>query len=786
VTGGVGVATLRQRFRFFSGKGGTGKTTCAAAAALAAADAGGSVLLLSTDPAHSLGDALGAALGPQPLRVLGPAGELWAAEIAAEAALGRWLAARRPALELVAERGSYLDAGDVRTLFDLTPPGADELGGLLELVRVAEASGCAEVVVDTAPTAHTLRLLEVPAMLARLAVAFEELQDKHRVVAESLGGWYRPDAGDHAVDELAAEAKRLGELLRDGRRASFVWLLLPEALAVAESEDALAALERAGVTVGEVVINRVMGEPERARGELGGRTSRRSAAGREVCARCRRRREAENEAIAEARRSFGGRGMRLLPEEEEEPRGLAALRRVGAALSDPKRGVALAARGRPGRGARAVERRGGGVPEWVEELGGRRLLLFGGKGGVGKTTCAAAAALAIAARWPGEPLLLVSTDPAHSLGDVLAAPLGDEERPVPGAPPNLRARELDAPAALARWRGGHHAALDGVLAGLTGELPGPGSGGAAGRGAQADGMAGGPVAGDLLDLVPTGLDELVGVLALVDALLGEEGEDGKEGEEGEDGEDAEEGESSENTENGESSKKAAGRQRRLETGSDAPRGPLPGRAPRAAHPVRGAAGSAGRYARVVVDTAPTGHALRLMAMPELALAWDHALLSLLLKYREVAPAGELAAELVSLSRRLKRFAALLRDPAACRFVAVARAAELPCRETARLMAALEEMGIRLGGLVVNAVTPIPWRQDGGGAPVADCARCARRAEAEAPHLAALGALARGRGGPPGRGQGEGCAMILAPAEFPPPRGARRLGEWGQSWEVDRS
>jgi hypothetical protein len=391
----------------------------------------------------------------------------------------------------------------------------------------------------------------------------------------------------------------------------------------------------------------------------------------------------------------------------------------------------------------------------------------------------------------------VSTDPAHSLGDVLAAPLGDEERPVPGAPPNLRARELDAPAALARWRGGHHAALDGVLAGLTGEPPGPGSGGAAGRGAQveelaadrgarvdefaagrrvpADGLAGGPVAGDLLDLVPTGLDELVGVLALVDALLGEEEEDGEEGEEGE------------SSESSESGKKAAGRERRLETSSNTPREPLRGRAPRAAHSVREATGSAGRHARVVVDTAPTGHALRLMAMPELALAWDHALLSLLLKYREVAPAGELAAELVSLSRRLKRFAALLRDPGACSFVAVARAAELPCRETARMMAALAEMGIGVGGLVVNAVTPFPLRQDGGGdAAAADCARCARRAEAEAPHLAALGALARGRGGPSGRGHGEGCAMILAPAEFPPPRGTRRLGEWGQSWEVDRS
>ncbi len=443
-----------------------------------------------------------------------------------------------------------------------------------------------------------------------------------------------------------------------------------------------------------------------------------------------------------------------MAEEEDEPRGLAALRRIGAALADPDRGAALASRPalRRTRSPRPVRlsRRAALPLPWVEELGRQRLLLFGGKGGVGKTTCAAAAALAIAARWPGEPLLLVSTDPAHSLGDVLAAPLGDDERPVPGAPPNLRAREIDAPAALARWRGGHRTALGGVLAGWTGEGDADG----------ADDAAVGTAAEDLLDLVPTGLDELVGVLALVEALFGEEG-------------DEEEG--------------------RSEVPETLRRGARKELSP-------GAPGSAGGYARVVVDTAPTGHALRLLAMPELALAWDHAVLALLLKYREVAPPGALAAELVGLSRRLKRFTALLRNPGVCRFVAVARPAELPAEETARLIAALGEMEITVGALVANAVTPrtlgtmeggtkegserSPSGMRAGGGAGGDCARCGRRAAAEAPHLERLARLAMfaGRAG----AAPQGCAMILAPAEFPPPRGARRLGAWGRSWEMDRS
>ena len=120
------------------------------------------------------------------------------------------------------------------------------------------------------------------------------------------------------------------------------------------------------------------------------------------------------------------------------------------------------------------------------------------------------------------------------------------------------------------------------------------------------------------------------------------------------------------------------------------------------------------YDLVIVDTAPTGHALRLLEMPELALAWDHYLLSLLLKYREAVGLGDLAAGLVALSRNLKRFQELLRDPARCRFVAVTRAGELPRRETARLLRSLQRLGIAVPAVVFNAL------EGGRAAPRAAC------------------------------------------------------------------
>jgi anion-transporting ArsA/GET3 family ATPase len=114
--------------------------------------------------------------------------------------------------------------------------------------------------------------------------------------------------------------------------------------------------------------------------------------------------------------------------------------------------------------------------------------------------------------------------------------------------------------------------------------------------------------------------------------------------------------------------------------------------------------------------------------------------------------GDLAQELVELSRSLKRLEALLRDPARARFVAVTRAAELPRLETVRLLVSLRGLGIAAPAVIVNA------------APPAGCARCGAGSEVD-------------------RRGFEGCAIMKAPAEFPPPRGVARLQSWVRSWET---
>jgi arsenite-transporting ATPase len=171
-----------------------------------------------------------------------------------------------------------------------------------------------------------------------------------------------------------------------------------------------------------------------------------------------------------------------------------------------------------------------------------------------------------------------------------------------------------------------------------------------------------------------------------------------------------------------------------------------------------AADPASPYDVVVVDTAPTGHALRLLQTPAVLRDWTLALMSLLLKYREVVGAGQLAALLVQLSKRLRGLQDILADPAKCRLVAVTRAAGVPVEETLDLVRDLGPLGIAVDGVVVNAT--------GAGT----CSRCAEQARAQRAAVVRLS-----------KALGTGYAIIGAPAEMPPPHGAAGLLNWRAAW-----
>jgi len=569
----------------------------------------------------------------------------------ASAAFRTWLEPRKDLLAAIALRGTYLDAEDVNRLLALSLPGIDEVAALLEIVRLS-ASTYERVVVDTAPTGHTLRLLGMPSLYARVAGVLNLLQSHHRRVVTALTGRYREDAADRLIESIADDANGLMARLRDERASRFVWVTLPEPMALEETADAIHALGSSGIAVRTLVVN--------CTAPPGG------------CGWDAARRRFEARALWPAAAKFQGLDLRTIPESADEPRGVAALRRLGDAcrplrVTDRPAAVATRLYGTMGRSSTSA----GEAAESFDA----RWLLFGGKGGVGKTTCSAAAALELARAHPRERFLLLSTDPAHSLGDVLAANVGDVARAVAGAPDNLDVREMDAGAGLARFRDRYLETVDAMFSGLA-------------RGAiDADADRG--AFRELIDLAPPGVDEVMAI-ADVAALAGDSS-----------------------------------------------------------------------YRTILADTAPTGHALRLLETPAVLREWAQALMAVLLKYREIVRAGEFAQLLVTLSKRLRSLEAMLHDPSSTAFVIVTRPAALPREETVGLRDSLEQLGVAVRTVIVNAA--------GAGT----CGRCRALVRRQRRELRALKPLA-------GRGP---YAIIEAPSVLPPPHGAAALIEWRSRWRA---
>jgi arsenite-transporting ATPase len=643
------------------GKGGVGKTTCAAGMALTAAAAGHRTLVISTDPAPSLGDALARPLGAAPRRVPVRRGSLHAVEVDAAKALERWLGGRRDALERIALRGTWLDREDVSRLLRLSLPGIDELAALFEIARFARSRKYDLIVVDTAPTGHTLRMLTTPDTLRGMARVFDRMQAKHRAVVDALRGGWTPDAEDELIDALDRDGQDLNTLLRSPALARFSWVTLAEPMAVEETVDSAAELAAMGIPLHDVIVNRLTPAPDRR------------------CGWCAARRALEARAIAPLRERVPGVPIVALGARDAEPRGLRALSGIGSELA----AATPIGRTRPAR-----------VPKWRAQIappspGGvlpllvgddTRLLLFGGKGGVGKTTSAAAAAIALSAAAPVRRVLLLSTDPAHSLGDALGAAVSDLPGAVRGAPPNLSVREIDAEKSFREVRSRYATAIDALFDRLS-----RGSSSQVGLDASYDR----DVMHGLIDLAPPGIDELAAVIDVTEAL------------------------------------------EHVTPAADL----------------------------VVMDTAPSGHALRLLEMPALVQDWTRALMSILLKYQPVAGVGELGAVLLKLSQGLGRLRALLADRRRTSFVIVTRAAALPHAETIRLLTRLERMAIHVPAIIVNAV--------GRGT----CTRCLRAQQAEKREMARLRKTAAARS----------TRIVIAPAEVPPPHAPAELRRWQRSW-----
>jgi arsenite-transporting ATPase len=255
---------LDKRILFFGGKGGVGKTTCSAAVALAASRTGRRVLLVSTDPAHSTSDIFERPFTSDEREILP---NLFGLEIDAALEAGRYVAEVK---EQVAKMFSPAVIGAANRQIDLAAsmPGVGDVALFERLTQIVAARESAYdlVVFDTAPTGHTVRLLQMPELLRtwidalsgqrRQAVERDRAARPHDAAADD-------DEPDPIVAALARRRQRLEDVrvrLVEHRDTSFVLVLVPERLPIEETARAAAALAESGIEVGTLIVNRVLPE----------------------------------------------------------------------------------------------------------------------------------------------------------------------------------------------------------------------------------------------------------------------------------------------------------------------------------------------------------------------------------------------------------------------------------------------------------------------------------------------------------------------------------------------
>lgn len=234
------------RLLMFTGKGGVGKTTCAAAAAVALAGRGFETLLFSTDPAHSVSDSLGESIGPE-IRPVPGVPRLWAVEIDAKATLNQFKHRFGDDLYDLVTSATYLDEEDAEALLELELPGLDEVMGLHQIFEFlsGDPSRFRHLVWDSAPTGHTLRLLELPALVDHWVRALAGITWKYRDLAFPSISAPEPGQGESdLLFMLKRTIRQFTAVTRDSARSRLIPVTTPEPMAGAETMRLVAHLQK--------------------------------------------------------------------------------------------------------------------------------------------------------------------------------------------------------------------------------------------------------------------------------------------------------------------------------------------------------------------------------------------------------------------------------------------------------------------------------------------------------------------------------------------------------------
>jgi arsenite-transporting ATPase len=315
------------RVLLFTGKGGVGKTTCAAATAVRAAERGHRTLILSSDPAHSLADALDRRLGPEPTEV---APGLHAQEIDLYYSMQKhWANIRELLLAVFRWQGVERVAAEEMAAL----PGMAEGASLLWIDELYRSGAYDLIVVDSAPTGETLTLLTLPQVTewwVKRAIPFQRTAIRTAGYAVRKASGIPLDRAYAELESLVAQLEAVRDVLTNPDVCSIRLVLNPERMVIEEGRRAYAYLQLYGYGIDAAVVNRIL--PERGVGDA-----------------LRGYVEAQRGHLEDIASSFAPLPILRTPHRGREVFGLDMLRRMGADLYEDRDPAWVFYRGEPYR-----------------------------------------------------------------------------------------------------------------------------------------------------------------------------------------------------------------------------------------------------------------------------------------------------------------------------------------------------------------------------------------------------------------------------------------------------
>ena len=359
-------------FVFVGGKGGVGKTSCSSAIAINLSDQGLKTLIVSTDPAHSLGDAFDFDFSSGQITPIVTEQNLWALEIDVEKELEEF---KQKASNLdpnyIAESTGIpkdildtIGLDEIANIFRNPPPGVDEIVALLKIFKYADEKlpngkpRYDRIVIDTAPTGHTVRLLQLPQFITTVTTNIIKLKSTITGALDKVKNLFGGSSMDkseialnnliNSIEEFRDNLSRMKALLKDHKQTQFVIVTIPTVLAVAESKRLVTELQTENVKVSTIICNQVLND------ELASSYLQTRRNGQEKCIKD------INAAASIASKISGSNPIEIteVPQVDTEVTGIYGLRFFSSLAHTPKKNSA------------------------TNPIDSRKLTIFGGKGGI--------------------------------------------------------------------------------------------------------------------------------------------------------------------------------------------------------------------------------------------------------------------------------------------------------------------------------------------------------------------------------------------------------------------